>query len=214
MGGIIGLVGQWLTIRAAANERTISQREGRKALGYAVWIKLLRIHGNLRALNSALVRAAGTAEKERLELWQALLPLANFPDEVRFVTEELALLLSFGDSKLFAGCLSSDEAHNSAIEALRNYSRLRQALTLDMRVDEMAGPVGSAKFTAAEMAAFRGRMYEVNSIALSMQRRLKADEDEALTTLLQVQEIFRTELDLNTQAVAPTSQNLGDALMS
>src|SRR5205823_3103766 len=102
-GGFIAFVLQRANLRAAGRQRKQEADERRKALGHSLMFKVLQIHSQLRGLNQRLEQSFAEAKGEP---WQTVLPLANYPDKVHFLGDEMAMLLSLGDNDLFNRLLS------------------------------------------------------------------------------------------------------------
>jgi hypothetical protein len=74
----------------------------RKALGYGLLFKMIRLCSDLSQLgkpvNEAVSKARTQGKSE--ELWPFVLPILPLPDPIKFSAEEMALVLSL-DNKLF-----------------------------------------------------------------------------------------------------------------
>jgi hypothetical protein len=130
VGGIIAFVIQLVVLRAAARQREKEAAERKKALGFSLFVKMMKIHSHLHLLHEHLEEPF-ERDKEGgggREPWQIVLPLANNPMHVHFSSDEMAMLLSLKNDDLFNDVISMDEIHNSTIDLFDTFKEKRFAL--------------------------------------------------------------------------------------
>lgn len=199
VGGIIAYLIQLKALNAASAARVKEVREKRKALGYALLFKMVRIHSTLTHMKSHIDECIGKLNEKQYagsEPWQVTTPIANLTGDVNFSTDEMALLLSLKEDDLFNMVAPFDVIHNSAIKIFRTYAAKREAL-LAMIPAEMNGMIGSTELSQEQMLFIGPRMAEVNQLVVSMNESCTRDVQESWEILQRLENILNDKLDLS-----------------
>jgi hypothetical protein len=197
VGGVISATVAFVTQRknldAAKAQRDSDRLEKRRASGYSLLFRMIRIHSTIAIIDATLADFVERGKKNGFaSLWQAILPLGNLPDKVKFTPEEMALLLSL-DDKLFNDVGPYDDIHNSLIDIYGSYGTRRVSVLSKFGTDEMEGGTGTHKLSAEQVAWLKPRAYELNSIAQGMIERAQHDRAESKGLLERIHALFVKE---------------------
>jgi hypothetical protein len=114
IGSVLGgTINFWLQRRSLAASKALrdsDRKEVRKALGYAIFFKMIRLSSDLAQLGNPVKEAIERAKSEEKAdmLWPRVLPELPLPDPIKFSPEEMALVLSL-DTKLFNEMAALDD---------------------------------------------------------------------------------------------------------
>lgn len=181
----------------ARRQKEKDRYEVRKAQAYSLLFKMIRIHSTIAIIDATLTDFLERGKKSGFaSLWQAILPLGNLPDRVKFTSEEMALLLSL-DDKLFNDVGPYDDVHNSLIDIYESYGTRRVSALSKFGTDEMVGGTGTHKLSAEEVAWLKPRAYELNGIAEGMIERARHDRAESKGLLERIHVLFVKEFGLS-----------------
>lgn len=200
VGGAIGFVGQWITIRDVRKTRKEDRDTERKALGYSLLFKAMRIHSNIAQIDQYFKESAAQVNLQdppQIEIWQYLVPLANLPEKIRFSPEEMGMLLSLKDNKLFNEIMVMDLVHNSQIEALSTYNAKYAELAGKTKPVAMVGPVGKLEFDGDAFMEVRPHMVAVNSLGSQIGMFAARDEKTFGEVLDRLALLLRDKLKLS-----------------
>jgi len=127
ISAIVAFVVQKRNLDAAKKQRDEDGLEIRKARGYALLFKMLRIASNIENLGKAMQGCFEEAARRGLKWdpWQIVQPMVPANDPVNFTAEEMALILSI-DDKLFNEIASMDQLHNCTAALFDLYGTMRQ----------------------------------------------------------------------------------------
>lgn len=207
VGGIIGLVGQWLTINATRKQRAEDRDLIQKATGRSLLFKIIRINSNLYGYHNHVEDCYAKVDESLHEEPHAfLLPVLNHADPVHFTESEMAFAMSFNDDDVFNKLLSLDVVHNSTITLMKEYALQREALTELMPVHAMEGQVATTVLNSQEVLKLMPRMVAVNMAAIQARERLQNDYNESKQVLRDVHKIlrekygFRNKIEFKDQA--------------
>jgi len=185
VGGVITFLIQKSDQWEKRRQRLADRSEARRALGYSLVFKMVKIYSNLTHLRSHLQEAFASAATRGIhgEPWQFVLALANSPERVNFSADEMSMLLSLKDDGLFNNLVSMDVIHNSTLDVFLTYRERRSDLLEKLPPHHMEGSIGSAALTGELLQAVRPRMIELNSMIADLRARYQADANQAGHTL-------------------------------
>jgi hypothetical protein len=150
IGGGISFFLQRLNLAEARKQRAKERFEARKALAYSLFFKMVRIHSSIVIIQKAIAESIAKAESAGFKgiLWQKVIPFGNLPGSVKFVSDEMALVLSL-DYDLFNAIGPFDDIHNSLIDLVSNYGQKRGAM-MEKFGAKMSGGLGATTLTKEE----------------------------------------------------------------
>lgn len=134
VGGMIGIIGQIMTIRANRAVIFDPKSEQIRAASISILYKIIKVHSNNF---SVLLSFKDAVEKENTvssisgskstvaEPWQIYMPLANVPAAVYFSDSEMNAILAEGTDELFNDIFQIEISHNAlmpAVQTLRDES--------------------------------------------------------------------------------------------
>ena len=174
-------------------------------LGTSLLFKVVKILSNAHELHSHLDRALSAAGKPDSppEPWQVVVPLASLPNEVRFSSEEMSMLLSVGDAEVFNLVFPLDTIHLSMLNSARTLFRERALLLEQCQAQAIQGTKAIGEFSEEELLRLRPRMIAVNELAQQLRviaERLLQESRQALE-LLQSQLGERLDLTVRLEEV-------------
>lgn len=172
IGGSVSYFLQRKALNTAKTQRDEDRFERRKALGFSLFYKLIRISSEL---NNSAVAIQGSIEAGRkaglTELFQVVQPPVPIADKVEFSSEEMALLLSV-DAKLFNAVAALDNLHNSTVALFELYLTRRTSV-LERFGATMSGSIGTTGLTETEKNWLAPRAVELNGLAAAMLQQAK-----------------------------------------
>jgi hypothetical protein len=194
--GLVSFFLQRKSLAATKALRDADRREVRKALGYALFFKMIRLSSDLAQLGQPVPEAVDKAKREGSPpLWPHVLPIAPLPDPIKFSPEEMALVLSL-DNGLFNSMAALDDLHKSTVELFRLYRDMRQELTNALRPSAMVGQMGSAVLTKEERDRIQPRSVELDVLINGMVERTQQDGKIAWDCLAGLYGVLEKEFDL------------------
>ena len=197
--GIISYLIQRTALKATADQLEKEAENRKKALGYALLFKMVRIYSGLAHMSRHLEEHFKKLEQKEYagsEPWQIVLPIANPLEAVHFSTDEMAMLLSLKDNDLFNDLASLDVVHNSTIELFRTHASLRAKL-LEMLPANIEGMVGEVHLTAEQAMYVRPKMVEINALIIDINERCTKDTNEAKDILQRLSTTLNNKLELS-----------------
>ncbi len=200
IGSIVGgLVSFWLQRKSLAATKALrdaDRHEVRKALGYALLFKMIRLSSDLVQLGQPVADAVEEATRDgRTELWPVVLPTAPLPDPIRFSSEEMALVLSL-DSGLFNDMAALDDLHKSTVALFRVYAEMRTTLTSTLQPVSMVGQIGTTILTREERERIQPRSVELDLLIRGMVERTQQDGTIAWECLVRLHKVLEKAFDL------------------
>lgn len=186
MSTIVAFVVQKRNLEAAKKQRDEDRLETRKARGYALLFKMIRIASNIENLGKAMQSCFDQAAQHgfRGDPWQIVQPMVPANEPVHFTPEEMALILSI-DDKLFNEIASMDQLHNSTASLFDLYGTMRQKV-MDRFGAVMSGSIGTTGLTQADREWLAPRASELNGLIAALQQRSDEDGKEAWGVLLKL----------------------------
>jgi len=196
IGGVTSYSLQRRSLRATKAQRDEDRFEDRKALGYSLLVKMIRLTSDLHTLGKSIRTSVNAAaDKNFKHLFQAVLPIAPLPDPVTFDSDELALLLSI-DSELFNQIGSLDELHKSTVALFDLYNKRRTSVLERFSAHAMEGNVGTTMLTQEQVNWLAPRAVELNMLVQAMLDRTERDGQEAWDALEKLHAALQLEFKL------------------
>jgi len=170
-------------INAAKANRDEDRLELRKARGYSLFFKMIRLTSDLNTLGNAVKSCFADAQSQGFvgAPWQIVRPVVPLPDPVTFAPEEMALVLSI-DSNLFNQMGALDELHKSTVALFDMYNTERTKI-MERFGAKMEGPVGTTGLTEQEKNWLEPRAFQLNQLVELMLQRTEQDGKEAWAAL-------------------------------
>jgi hypothetical protein len=197
LGGLISYQLQRQSLVATKALHDDDRKEVRKALGYRLLFKMIRLCSDLSQLgkpvNEAVSNARAQGKSE--EFWPLVLPILPMPDPIKFSAEEMALVLSL-DNKLFNDMAALDDLHKNAIALFGLYAEKRTALTDTLRPEAMTGNLGTTLLTRAERDRMRPCSVELDMLIHGMLERTMQDGKIAWNCLGRLHQALEKEFNL------------------
>jgi hypothetical protein len=163
----------------ARRQKEYDRREVRKALGLALVFKMIRLASELHNLGKAVKECLDEAQKRGFagSPFQVVMPIVPLPEPIRFLPEEMALILSI-DNDLFNEMAALDELHNSTVAIFEIYNSKREAV-MERLGAEMDGNMGTTTMNAEQKRWFDPRAYVLNQLVEIMIQRTEQDGQQA-----------------------------------
>lgn len=183
-------------INAAKANRDEDRLELRKARGYALLFKMIRLTSDLHTLGNAVKGCLADARAAGFEgaPFQVVMPVVPLPDPVKFAPEEMALVLSI-DSGLFNEMGALDELHKSTVALFEMYNSERTKI-LERFGAKMEGALGTTGLTEQEKNWFEPRAFQLNQLVGLMLQRTDEDGKEAWNALEKLHAALEKNFDL------------------
>src|SRR5262245_8629003 len=90
VGGFIAFGVQMIALRETRKQQIAEHQQRQKALAHSLVFKMIGVHSNFRSIRRHFDDCLRKAdEKAKAEPWQIVLPLANFPENIHFSSEEM-----------------------------------------------------------------------------------------------------------------------------
>jgi hypothetical protein len=206
---IVAFVVQKRNLDAAKKQRDEDRLEIRKARGYALLFKMLRIASNIENLGKAMQGCFEEAARRGLKWdpWQIVQPMVPANDPVNFTAEEMALILSI-DDKLFNEIASMDQLHNSTAALFDLYGTMRQKV-MDRFGAVMSGNIGVTGLTQAEHDWLAPRVTELNGLISQLQLRANEDGKEAWSVLVKLRDSLEKNLGVKHRLERRDGRSIG-----
>jgi hypothetical protein len=196
IGGFISFYLQRRNLAAAESARDEDRIEIRKAIGYSLLFKLIRLASDLDSLGKAVRQTLDKAKEAGFigSPFQIVMPLGPLPDPVKFSPDEMGLVLSM-DAKLFNEMAALDELHNSTVSLFELYNTQRTSV-MERFGAEMSGNIGTTRLTESDRQWLAPRAVELNSLVDLMLQRAEQDGKEAWTALGSFHSALQTNFNI------------------
>ena len=164
-------------------QRRQDKSEKQKALTYSLFLKMVKIHSDIFKLWQHVQeqRQLAQANGAPPDVWGFFRPLASLPTNIKFSSDELALLFAAKDDDAFNAVLSMDEVHASDMANMQTYAEKRDALTQLLPGGVMTGAVGGIDLTEEQFLRFAPFSVQLDmlvaDIASSVERHASETED-------------------------------------
>jgi len=201
IGSVLGgTISFWLQKRSLGATKALhdaDRAEVRKALGYAIFFKMIRLCSDIQQLGNPVKEAIERAKREGKadELWPRVLPILPLPDPIKFSAEEMALVLSL-DSKLFNDMAALDDLHNSTVAIFRLYAEKRDSLTATLTPASMTENLGATFLTKKQKDEMKPRSVELDMLIGAMVERTEQDGKQAWGCLERLHTVLEKEFNL------------------
>ncbi|GEM_PF-5037990 len=198
IAGGIGFLVQKRANQFAKEQKEIEKSENNKALGYSLFFKFAKIQAGLITAEKHIKeckKKIPEAHKENMQLWQVITPLAVRQREIYFSSEEITLLASLKQIALLNEILMLDHSYNSDFELFRVYG-VERALLNSMLSSEMIDGQGQAKFDPAKFVTAGPKIFEVNNLAVQLDRQISEDVEKVEKASDQLAIILKQELGI------------------
>lgn len=165
--GISAFVSYKLAVRATnldRQKRDEDRAEKRRANGYSLILKIIRMTTFAKGMHDHMEECRGRArEHGDVNLnWSYVTPLGNLPDKIRLETDEVTTVMYLKDDTLLNQILNLEALHNSIVDGMALYERVRREATRDLPA-RMRGRVGESTFSEEEMLKLGPKFAEVDS---------------------------------------------------
>lgn len=194
VGGFIAYKIQLLVIKQATEEREAGALEQKRALGFSLLEKMKKLHTNLQLFHKHLEDSFKKVTPN-LQPWGAVKPLATSRASIHFSSEEMALVFSFSDSKLYNDMSGMDDTHNDCVSLFQTYGEKRYTLE-NMRPTGVSEGVGHVDLSDEELLEFQPRMIEVNSLLEDMRLMCAKSAPESRSALSRLHEALKEVVGL------------------
>lgn len=194
ISAIVSYLLQRRSFSEARQEKEKDKFEARKTLGLNLFHKMIRIASTLEILKRSLDESLANPENVDGQPWQIVMPLANFPNRVKFTPEELTFLMQT-DMTLFNDMAPFDDIQDSLLGAFELYRTKRMALT-DTLPANMSGSRGTTYLNEAGMKKIAPKAAELNSLIQGMNQRTQQDSKEAWELLEKLRNLLNKEFNL------------------
>lgn len=194
IGGGIAYKIQLLVIKQATEEREAEALEQKRALGFSLLEKMRKLHTNFQLFHEHLEDSFKKVTRN-LQPWGAVKPLATSRASIHFSSEEMALVFSFSDSKLYNDMSGMDDAHNDCVRLFQIYGEKRHLLE-NMRPAGVSEGVGHVNLSDEELPEFQPRMIEINFLLEDMRLMCAKSAPESRSALTRLHEALKEAVGL------------------
>lgn len=179
-------------------QRRKDAQERRKALGYSLLLKMMKIQSDVYKLWEHVLEQRELAKSHGCppDTWTFFRPLANSPTPVVFTTDELAMLFAAGDDDTFNAVLSMDEVHASVNTVMEVYAEKRDTLSKMLPGGEMNGLVGSVEMTREEFARFAPFAAQLDMLVADIAASIERHAAQTKDALRQLHAVARAKIGL------------------
>jgi hypothetical protein len=199
VGGCISYFIQLRALRETREQRREDRLRMQQGLANALLFKVVRIHSDFYAIHRHIEECFEMARNNGFEgePWQFVLPLANFPDQIQFSSDEMGMLLGLKDDDVFNNIVELDVIHNSIVDAVKIMSSERRALSDRLKPDSASGTALSGAMDEETFLVLRPKMIEVNSLIESVRVSAASDVIRSHAALSDLQGLLRKRIGLN-----------------
>lgn len=190
VAGGIALYGQRMVLKENRKLLNDQRSETRLYLGQSILIKMIKIHGVARSMDSHFNDPQSLDfKKNGLNFaWQAIEPLVGLPSNISFKSAELSMILNLKDDDVFNSIVTIDEALRTIVNLTYMYEKEREVLlsNLEKTVVGFRENVGSSRLTPEQLLALKPKIAIVNSVLSQLQKyskKIHTDSDKALHSL-------------------------------
>ncbi len=204
LGSAISVTTSYLLQRKALNaakeQRDNDRFQARKALGFALLFKMIKLASGLSTLRQCLKEQTSTKLPKTLSLgdskpptFQTIIPIAPLPEPISFTPDEMALVLSI-DTKLFNEIAALPELHNSTVALFEMYNSKRNSV-FERYGATMNGNI-TAGLTTEDRKWFDPKAAELNVLITAMIQRTEQDGREAVVALHGLRDMLENEFKM------------------
>ena len=196
ISALVSFILQRSSFAEARRQKEIDRREVRKALGLALVFKMIRLSSDLHNLGKAVRECLDAAKSKGFagSPFQVVMPIVPLPEAIRFLPEEMALILSI-DTALFNEMAALDELHSNTLAIFEKYNSTREAV-MDRLGAEMNGNIGTTFLTAEQKQWFDPRAVVLDQFVEIMLQRAEQDGQEAWAAFEHLRKTIEKEFDI------------------
>jgi hypothetical protein len=190
LGGVVNFILQQRALEAAKAQRDEERAEVRKALGYSLLFKMIKLASALENMGKAVRECLAKAEAEGFtgRPFQIVTPIIPPADRVHFSPEEMALVLSL-DDKVFNEIAALDELHNSTAAIVDLYGE-RRTKVFERFGAVMTGTLGTTGLTQADVNWLGPRAVELDGLIEAILQRSEEDGKRAWNALEHLRDLL------------------------
>lgn len=205
IGGVVNFVLQRRSLKVAKAQRDEDRLDVRKALGYSLLFKMIKVASSLENMGKALRSCFTAAEQEGFtgRPFQIVTPIGPSADRVGFSPEEMALVLSL-DDKVFNEIAALDQLHNSTAAIFDLYGE-RRTTVLEKFGAVMTGSMGSTGLTQEQLDWLAPRAVELDGLVGVMLQRSEEDGARTWQALEHLRDMFEAKLGIKHKLERVTS---------
>ncbi|MEH2476183.1 hypothetical protein V1281_002647 [Nitrobacteraceae bacterium AZCC 2161] len=196
ISALVAFILQRSSFAEARRQKDHDRREVRKALGLALVFKMIRLASELHNLGKAVKECLDQAKNQGFagSPFQVVMPIVPLPEPIRFLPEEMALILSI-DNDLFNEMAALDELHNSTVGIFEIYNTKREAV-MDRLGADMDGNMGTTVMNAEQKRWFDPRAYVLNQLVKVMIERTDQDGQQAWVAFEHLKSVIEKQFDM------------------
>lgn len=196
IGATVSFIVQRRALNAAQLQRAEDRLEVRKAQGYSLLFKMIRLASSLENLGKALRGCFAQAQRDGFtgQPHQIVTPMVPSGERIYFSPEEMALVLSL-DDKVFNDIAALDQLHNSTAAIFDLYGEKRTKV-LERFGAVMSGMMGTTGLTQAEVNWLAPRAAELDGLIAVMLERSENDGKEAWKGLMKLHAMLEKKLGI------------------
>lgn len=209
VGGTIAFLVQMKSLGEARKQRASDAKAKHEALGNSLMFKVIRIHANLKASLDHCeesFREALSVDPE-VKPGQAILPIANPPELVSFSADEMGLLLSLRDDKVFNQILPLDTMHNGLLRVWELYATKRGEIGSRLGAHEVEGNKITSIMTKEQFQGVRPLLIELEMLAAHLQAQSKHSADLSRSALHGLNKLLREKVGVEYRVAAGSDQS-------
>ena len=211
ISALVSFILQRSSFAEARSQKDNDRREVRKALGLALVFKMIRLASELHNLGKAVKECLDEAKKKGFagSPFQVVMPIVPLPEPIRFLPEEMALILSI-DNNLFNEMAALDELHNSTVAIFGIFNSKREAV-MDRLGAEMNGNIGTTMLTAEQKRWFDPRAFVLNQLVEIMIQRTDQDGQQAWAAFEHLKSTMEKHFDIKLNFVRRSEKDVEPA---
>lgn len=185
IGALAGGVPAWALAKRQSNEalrRDREQRlENRKALAFAVCVKLLQIINSTIGLSNhvkACLALRDEPANAHMEPWQMLVPMIGHTDEgsIRFTADEMAVFATANEYDLMQDMMLLAARHSSSLATFQEYCTMRNDFrSIGPQPTDFKGQIGGGWLTPEEVIRLKPYTIPMNNVVVGLEAGLDQD---------------------------------------
>lgn len=195
VGGAIAFVVQLIVLLEGRRQRAFDAQERKVTLAHTFLFKLVKVRCHYAFLKDLIDRQREVGDQlgGSREPWQYLAEMPTAPPPVVFAYEELNMLVSLGEPGLLNELHLVDEMHNSTLNVLAHYGRVRSELIATFPAD-VEGATGW--ISKEDIKKILPRTTHVNVFAHELIENVEAGDKATDKLLEDVSQAFRKHLKI------------------
>lgn len=199
-GGLIAYCIQLKALFENRKQRAEDIRRTQEMLGNSLIIKMIQMHSDIYTIHQHVEESLRNVSDPKIEPWQVVQPLANPPDPVLFSSEELSMLMSMCDDRVFNMILPLDRVHSAILNIVKiHYSERTILLTLLGKDVVYTGNIGHTELDKDQFMRAKPQMITVNCIINQLHDHTKRYLGESKEALLALHELLQDIIKLKSK---------------